>query len=178
MVEHAKQHDQFVKLLQEHQGQLFGYILALVHNFADADDVFQLTSMVIWRKFHEFEIGTNFLRWGCDIARLEVLSFYKLKRRRPLLLSEDLQLDLAEIQTANNLVTADRRQAALESCLERVSPDNRRLLELCYGGGESIEQVSAELGRSKHSIYNSLRRIRMALSQCVGREFAREGRVA
>jgi RNA polymerase sigma-70 factor (ECF subfamily) len=175
MVEHARQHDQFVKLLEEHQGRVFGYILALVHNFADADDIFQLTSMVIWRKFHEFELGTNFVRWACDIARLEALSYLKLKRRRPLLLSEDLQLDLAAIQSENDLVTIDHRQDALAHCLEKVSADNRRLLELCYGGGGSIEQISAQLGRSKHSIYNSLRRIRAALSQCVRRHFSREG---
>ena len=44
-----EQHEKFSELLTLHQGQLHGYILALVRNRADADDLFQTTSLVLWR---------------------------------------------------------------------------------------------------------------------------------
>ena len=59
-----EQHDLFCELLTLHQGQLHGYILALVGNRADADDLFQSTSMVLWRKFDTFQPGSSFLAWG------------------------------------------------------------------------------------------------------------------
>jgi RNA polymerase sigma-70 factor (ECF subfamily) len=175
MAKYANEHEQFIKLLNEHQGQIYGYIVALTHNFNDADDVFQLTSMVIWRKFHEFENDRSFVRWACGIARLEVLDFLQSKRRRPLLLGNDLQLELAEIQSEKETSAAEQRQSALARCLEKLSSKNRRLLEDCYAGKGSIEQASADLGRSKHSIYNSLRRIRGTLLACVRSEVSREG---
>jgi RNA polymerase sigma-70 factor (ECF subfamily) len=175
MAKHASEHDQFIQLLNEHQGQIYGYIVALTHNFADADDVFQLTSMVIWRKFHEFQRERSFLRWACSIARLETLDFLQAKRRRPLLVGEELQLELASIQSETDSSVAEQRRAALARCLEKMSPQNRQLLETCYSGEGSVGQASADLGRSKNSIYNSLRRIRGTLLSCVRSEIAREG---
>lgn len=176
MVEHAQQHDEFVQLLGQYQDRIYGYIVAMVHNFADADDLFQLTSMVIWRKFHEYNPESSFVRWSCGIARIEVLNFLKSKNRRPLLLSEDLQLEMAAIQAESDASTIEKRKSALAQCLEKLSKQNRRLLELCYGGEGTIDEASTQTGRSKHSIYNSLRRIRASLQMCVHREIVREVR--
>jgi RNA polymerase sigma-70 factor (ECF subfamily) len=154
---------------------VFGYILALVHNLTDADDLFQRTCLVMWRKFEDFDEGSNFVRWACAVARLEVLDFLRARRRKPLLLSEDLQHQLAMVQAEASAELVADRQAALAACLEKLSSVDRRMVEMCYGGNGTIEQAAANLGRSKHSIYNSLRRIRTALLECVRRTFAREG---
>lgn len=175
MLQQQQQHESFVRLLREHQGQVYGYILALVNNFADADDLFQRTCLVMWRKFGSFDEGSNFVRWACAVARLEVLDFLRARRRKPLLLSEDLQHQLAMDQAEASAEFLADRQAALSACMEKLSTVDRRLIELCYGGQGTVAQAAASLGRSKHSIYNSLRRIRAGLLECVRRTFAREG---
>lgn len=177
MIEHAKQHDEFVRLLGQYQDRIYGFIVAMVHNFADADDLFQLTSMVIWRKFHEYNSQSSFVRWSCGIARVEVLIFLKSKNRRPLLLSEDLQLEMAAIQAESDAIAIEKRKSALARCMDKLSAQNRRLLEICYGGEGTVDEASMETGRSKHSIYNSLRRIRGSLQMCVRREILQEARI-
>src|SRR3974390_1899907 len=55
-------------LMTRHQRQVFAYIYALVPNRYDAEDLLQETSVVICEKFHEFEDGTDFVAWACQIA--------------------------------------------------------------------------------------------------------------
>ena len=63
---------EFAGYIQRSHAQLFSYIHSLVHDTADADDIFQQTSMVLWRLFDQFDRTRSFLPWACGIARLEV----------------------------------------------------------------------------------------------------------
>src|SRR5580700_3349266 len=55
-------------LMTRHQRQIFSYIYALVPNRYDAEDLLQETSLVICEKFDDFEDGTDFVAWACQIA--------------------------------------------------------------------------------------------------------------
>lgn len=168
------QREQLVELLATHQNRLFGYIFALVYNRADAEDLFQETSLVLWRKFDQYEPGTNFVRWACSIAQFEVLNFQKRQRRSRLYFNEELLARLADVQGGLESPDDDARQAALASCLEQLGAADRSLIERCYGEEQSVADVAEQLGRPPRGIHNSLRRIRAALLQCIGRRMARE----
>ena len=51
--------EEFVRLLMAHERQIFTYILTLLPHVADAEDVLQETSIVLWRKFPEYQAGTT-----------------------------------------------------------------------------------------------------------------------
>src|SRR3954447_18155967 len=55
-------------LMTRHQRQIFSYIYALVPNRYDAEDLLQEASLVICEKFDDFEEGTDFVAWACQIA--------------------------------------------------------------------------------------------------------------
>ena len=59
-----------------------GYIYALVHNMNDAEDIYQQTSVILWRKFEEYEAESDFFRWASIIARYEVLNFFRTSSTR------------------------------------------------------------------------------------------------
>src|SRR3954452_18259454 len=59
---------QLMALMTRHQRQVFSYIYVLVPNRSDAEDLLQETSLVICEKFQEFEPGTDFVAWACQIA--------------------------------------------------------------------------------------------------------------
>ena len=46
---------EFVGLLLQHQRRIHGYIATMLTNWADADEVLQETSIVLWQKFDEFQ---------------------------------------------------------------------------------------------------------------------------
>jgi RNA polymerase sigma-70 factor (ECF subfamily) len=92
--------DQFVELITQHRGAMFGYILALVHNNADAEDLLQQTCLVLWRKFDQYDSAGNFVHWANKIAQYEVQNFFRLKGRDHVVFGSDLLNDLAVTATA------------------------------------------------------------------------------
>ncbi|MBN1394413.1 MAG: sigma-70 family RNA polymerase sigma factor [Pirellulales bacterium] len=169
-------HDAFVELLSRHRGQLFGFIYALVRRLDDAEDIYQDTALVMWSKFREYEPETNFLGWACTIARYRAANFLKSERRRRRYFSQAVQEELAALQASISPRDAGLQQEALVDCMERLPESDRRLVELCYGGGESFRQVAERLGRSPQSVYDALCRIRRVLFKCIARAAARQRR--
>ena len=64
----------------------------------------------------------------------------------------------------------------LARCVETLRQRDRELLDECYADPAGVHHAAERRGRSTHSIYNSLRRIRRALHECVDRTIARQAR--
>jgi len=72
---------EFVTLLTAQQARIYAYILSLVPNFNDADDLLQDTTKLMWEKFDDFVLGTDFLAWGKKIAYYQIMDYYRNKRK-------------------------------------------------------------------------------------------------
>ena len=59
---------------------------------------------------------------------------------------------------------------ALSGCMERLAQNDRRMVTLCYAERVPVPQVADAMGRSPESVYNSLRRIRYWLLDCIHHE--------
>ncbi len=160
---------QFADLVGRHQIQLMGYIYAMVHNLEDAEDVYQQTSIVLWRKFDDYTPGSDFLAWAATIARYEVLNFVRTKKTRDRYFSDGLISEIAADQNEDAAAEGDERRAALVGCVEKLPESDRRLIEQCYAGSQSVRQVAEDLDRPVKSVYASLSRIRRVLSACITR---------
>ena len=166
----------FAQLLAEHQDKLYGYIHALLRNFADSEDVYQQTTLVLWKKFDTFERSTSFFSWACRVAQFEVRNFIRRSKRDHLYLSEPVWRVLASAQEAKLSGDREERIEALEHCVEGLPPADRQLLDDCYGTSRSLVEVAKQLERSPQSIYDALSRIRVALAACVKRALSRGAR--
>src|SRR6266508_2218769 len=71
----------FLRLFLQNERRLYAYILTLLPNRADADDVLQEASLVMWDKFNERQPPDDFAAWGCRIAYFKVLDFCKKSQR-------------------------------------------------------------------------------------------------
>ena len=60
----ASRVEQFMALYSSHQRRLYLYTLTLLPTSLDAEDVFQDANLVLWRKFDQYQAGTNFFRLG------------------------------------------------------------------------------------------------------------------
>lgn len=168
-----------MRLVTQYQSQLHGYLYALMHNMADAEDVLQDTIVVLWRKFDQFESGTNFLHWALKTARFEALKFQRTMRRNRRFFSEELAVELEDgsFRKCDDKLIGDR-EAALANCIDRLGERDRQLLLQCYAPGVTIQSVAEKAGRSAQSICNSLRRIRQCLFDCVNGAMSQEEAVS
>src|SRR5438067_3592271 len=81
-------------MLMSHQRRLFQYILSLLPNLQDAEDVLQETNLVVWRKFAQFQSGTSFFAWAARVAQLEVMKHRKKATGRRTVALHDAVVDV------------------------------------------------------------------------------------
>jgi RNA polymerase sigma-70 factor, ECF subfamily len=158
----------FVLLLARHERMLAAYVLTLVPHFQDADDILQDSKVIMWRNFAQFRIGTNFGAWARKIAFHQVLSHRKHKKRDRLEFSEDfLHAVAAEVESATEYY--GERQTALNTCIAKLSAEQRQILRFRYQDQLGIEDLAARMDRTVTATYRALSRIRHALHECVSR---------
>jgi RNA polymerase sigma-70 factor, ECF subfamily len=166
-------YESFVQLFARCEPGLRAFVRPLVPTWDDAEEVIQQACVVLWRKYGDFEQGTDFLKWACTVAGYEVLKYQRSKARDRHQFSEALLAVLVEEGTEES-AERDRERAALEDCIERLPPRQRELIRRCYGGGTTIKQVAESLGRSATGVYKALNRIRQALLECIEQRLAQE----
>jgi RNA polymerase sigma-70 factor (ECF subfamily) len=165
----------FLRLFLHNERRLYAYVLTLLGNHADADDVLQEASLVMWDKFDEKHPPDDFVAWGCRIAYFKVLDFRKKRQRSRVQFSQVMLERLAEtaIEQASTL-QLDQRREALAGCIEKLAAGDRDLLTRRFADGASIHAIAAQRGRSTDALYKALARIRRALFDCVTRRLATE----
>lgn len=160
--------DMFFRLYTRSQGEIYAYILTMVPNTADAEDIFQETSSLMWRKFEEFKSGTNFTAWGCRIAYFLILEHRRKTARTPLHYSSETIQILSEEYTRRQNEKPQRTEA-LKTCIRRLSEKERRLLRLRYRQALSVRQIARQWGKSVELVYKNLAKIHYFLFECVQR---------
>ena len=157
-------------ILRQHQTRLYGYIHSLVRDLNDADDLFQQTTLILWKKFGEFDRQRSFFAWACGIARLEVANFLRSRGRQRLYFSDDLNLLLIEAQAELAQRGAGRPPRRPGRCVEKLRRARpgvaRRVLRRAPTASTRGGRPAA--AAPPQSVYNSLRRIRRALFECIG----------
>jgi len=164
----------FVRQMTSAQQGLFTFILTMVPNVSDADDVLQETNTVLWQKRKEFIEGSNFWPWACRFAQFQVLAFRKRCQRDHLQFDDALVAQLA-IESGELAASISARQRALEKCLEGLSDHGRKLIGLRYGSDQSATKVANQMGLTRGALYDALYRIRLTLARCVKQALSVEG---
>ncbi len=160
--------DRFLELYAGGQRRIYAYIRAHVVNGADANDVLQDVATVLWRKFAEYQPGSNFVRWACRVAQLEVLAYHRHCKRLKMIFSHDVVEALAN--TVLELSeTASARAELLDGCVELLPPRDRELLGLRYQSAQSVKEIAAAVGRTESAVYKALQRIHNELYDCIER---------
>ena len=161
----------FLKEFIRHRTLLAGFIRAMLRDPHAAEDVFQETSLVMFREAARFEEGTNFGAWARTIARNRIREHFH-RRRQPVPISEAVE---QAVETAFGEVESDwwaARQTVLARCLERLGATARRVLDAYYGQDRELKAVAAELGRTPLAVRIVLSRARAALRECADRHLA------
>lgn len=158
--------DAFVTLLMEHRHRIYAFISKQLINPADVEDVFQKTSVVLWKKMGQFERDGSFFHWACGIAFHEVLNFLKGQRRSKLHFDSELVHLLAE-EAAQEEELTQARLAALRHCMNSLSERQQQILRRCYMGTDSITDIAKGLGRQRTALYKQLARLKEKLLGCI-----------
>jgi len=160
---------QFIRLMTAHERLVYGYILSLVPNWADADEILQETNIRLWEEFDKFVLGTNFAAWAIRVAHFQVLTWRK-KVSRSRLVFDQRVVDAIAAEPSWTDDAFEARQQALGECVSKLPDSHRELLRNCYVRGTKIKDVAQRLNRTPASVYKALERIRETLHSCIQRK--------
>ncbi|MFM7843914.1 MAG: sigma-70 family RNA polymerase sigma factor [Planctomycetota bacterium] len=159
---------EFITQLTRAQRPLHAFVLSLVWNPAEVEDILQETNLVLWEKAEEFDASRPFLPWAMRFAQLQALAWLKKKQRQ----QQRLVFDESLIQLLAEETTADRtafeaRQRALASCLQKLPGPQRELIARRYEPEASVNAMAEAAGITPKALSDRLRRIRHALLDCI-----------
>jgi RNA polymerase sigma-70 factor, ECF subfamily len=161
------------RLFVQHAAHLRGFIVAILPDLAQVDDVLQETFLTVTAKAEVFDPERDFLAWACGIARRKVLEAGRRAGRQWQPLSEEVLEALAASQP--EVTDVDQRLGLLADCVQSLAPQSRRVVELCYQQSHKPAEIARVMDWSVESIYVALSRARAALRECVERKLAAAG---
>ncbi|MBK1832626.1 sigma-70 family RNA polymerase sigma factor [Roseibacillus ishigakijimensis] len=158
----------FSQLLVGNRHRIYGFIYSLLHDHQQSEDLMQEVSTILWRKFDQFEEGTDFAAWAMSVARFCALNWRRKQARVPLALEEDDLMRLADDAAALGCSLDDRRDD-LEVCLGRLPNRCRQAVWFRYQEDLPVKDIAKKQRVSIRSIYLLLEKAHGMLLDCMNR---------
>ena len=153
------------ELFVEHVGGLKYFVLSMLPDPDEAQDIVQETFITITAKANDFSKGSNFKAWAYTIARFKVMETYKKNKREANRLSDTvIELLAAEADEFDKDTSASD---ALKSCLKKLSPKVSKMIELRYQEGWKPSKIAEAIGWTAEAVYVALSRTRTSLRSCI-----------
>lgn len=140
----------------------------------EAEEAAQEVFMRLWNKASQYDPARGpFSHWFMSIARNHILDKLRARgERQRVVVAEEIDLLLAEAPDPRvdvvDQVWQKQRGDALLQALQRIPPEQRRVIVLAYFGGMSQSEISMHinvpLGTVKKRIRLGLQKMRAALS--------------
>jgi RNA polymerase sigma-70 factor, ECF subfamily len=153
-------------LVARYQNRLYRYLLRLVRQQAEAEDLFQETWLRVATKIGTFDASRNFDAWLFTVARN--LAFDHLRRLRPESLDEPAPGSESGESAAARLASSERppiegllereRYGLVQEAMETLPTVYREVLTLRFEEEMKIEEIARVLGAPLSTVKSRLRR--------------------
>ena len=150
----------------KYQQHLFNFILTLVPNYSDAEDILQKSAAIMWDKFDTFDRNTTFWH-GRKVIRYNISNYYKTKKKE-FRLDDDLLETLCLAQERSSEHFEDQR-AALRICMGKLGRVDRDLLQLRYYQGVTVQDIARKINKPASILYRRISAICVLLQRCITR---------
>ena len=158
------------ELMLKNSNALTAYLAAFLHNPQDAEDLMLDCFTVILVDKPRIMDG-NFRAYLYRVARNKANRLWKKwLKRNEFSLDETLVIaDTCQDSAPEDVVLARERNASLQRCLNRITPQYREVLWLIYDRGMSYAQAAEVLGcnvkKIDHMLDNGKKRLRLELEK-------------
>lgn len=157
---------EFMSLLVQNQRNILAFILSLVPQKNDAEDIFQDTLTEMWKKFGQYESGTNFSAWGTVIAKYKILEYRRRTQKTKIHFGNQL-LELLQAESSKKVGRLDEYIGALQDCTKRLSSKELDFLRLRYEEDMTFRNIARHTGLTHQAICKAMGRIHARLVRCI-----------
>ncbi len=163
----GEQVERFVKLLTANQHRIYTYILSMMPNSSDADDIMQETTTIMWRKFSDYQAGTDFVAWGNAIAYYTTMN-YRRKKKNVLHLSDEA-IEALSFHTPKTTERMEHQMDRLSDCVKNLEIQDQRIVYMRYNQEMDVKTIAERLDMQLRRVYRHITRIHSLLLRCISR---------
>lgn len=162
---------EFTRLVITNQTRITAFILSMVPQRQDAEDILQDTLVEMWNQFGKFEQGSSFLAWGCTIAKYKTLNHLRRKKNSRLSFSDEL-LEIIQNESIERMSVMEQRADNLKRCVKKLPARDAKLLRLRYEDDLTFRKIAELYGHSHQAVCKAMSRIHSQLVSCINKEEA------
>lgn len=155
----------------EHIAREQGFLEALVRTIgvppSDAPDVLQAANLYLVESRDRYRPGTNFRAWAAQVVRYRCLSYFRERKRRPMVNISEQVLDLLADELVEQFDETEAQLERLGHCLAKLPDEHRDLLAAVYGGGRSLKEHATRTHQSHAAVRKTISRVRQSLKSCI-----------
>ena len=155
----------FEVLLRRHLGLMTAYATRLTSSRADAADVVQEASVVIWRELPSLQVPEAVRGWMMKIVSRK--AFDLIRSRRPTSDVDDLEVpsESGAHDDPERVAASQDAMGALRAALARLPAGQRQVWTLREVGGESYADIAERTGTTPTVVRGLLARARETLTR-------------
>jgi RNA polymerase sigma-70 factor, ECF subfamily len=151
-------------LYARHHVQTYRFLLRLVGDEAQAEDLVSEVFFDVWRNAHQFQGNSRVSTWILAIARFKALS--ALRRRKDDELDDEQAAAIPDMADDPEIAVQKKdRVAIMRQCLSHLSLVHREIIDLAYYQDKPINEVAEILGVPENTVKTRMFHARRRLSE-------------
>ena len=151
-------------LYARHHVQTYRFLLRLVGDEAQAEDLVSEVFFDVWRNAHQFQGNSRVSTWVLAIARFKALS--SLRRRKDDELDDEHAAAIPDMADDPEIAVQKKdRVAIMRQCLSHLSLVHREIIDLAYYQDKPINEVAEILGVPENTVKTRMFHARRRLSE-------------
>ena len=132
-------------MFARHRTRVFRFVQRMVRNAAIAEDLVSQVFLDVWRSANRFEGRSRVSTWLFSIARFKAIG--SLRARTHEHIDQDEVLEIADaVDTPEVALDRKETNGILHTCMEKLSPAHREIIDMVYYREKSVAEVSEMIG--------------------------------
>jgi len=157
----------FNSLYWEYHAAIYANALRLIKDPVIAEDIVQEVFVTVWGKRHSIDPEQDFAGW------LFVISYHKtvdqLKRKlKDALAHKKISISIEDQSILVNDDLKEEQLTAIEKAMDQLSPQKRKVFEICKMQGRTYKKAAEELHISKYTVKEYLSEALVSIRKYIG----------
>lgn len=166
--------DAFNTLYWEYHATVYANSLRLIKDPSIAEDIVQEVFVTLWGKRHTIDPELDIAGWLFVISHNKTVDQLKRKLKQDLA-RRNLSIVAEDHSTIVNADLKEEQLCAIEKAMDQLSPQKRKVFELCKVQGRTYKKAAEELHISKYTVKEYLSEALVSIKKYIGDQARQTG---
>ena len=163
----------FNTLYWEYHGAVYANAFKLTRDSSIAEDIVQEVFVALWEKRHSIDPKKDIAGWLFVVSHHKTID--QLKRKLRHALAEKILQEVMDDQHANEADLTEEHLSIIEKAVDQLSPQKRKVFELCKMQRRTYEKAAEEMHISKYTVKEYLSEAMLSIKKYVGQHPTQAG---